>query len=71
MRIYPGFDNWPEDATEAHKMVINAGMHLKNRELVEFETLEARVILNNAQVAVNAALQDAFIAKVAKMVAAA
>lgn len=63
MRIYMGYTNWPENETEAHKLLINAWHHLRNRESVEFETLSARVILNEAQVAVAEALNEAFIAK--------
>ena len=63
MRLYSGFNNWPENETEAHKMLLNAWLLLRNRESVEFETLSARVILNEAQVAVAEALNEAFIAK--------
>lgn len=52
MRVYPGYENWPENTIEAHKMLLNAWMHLRNREAVEFETLEARQLLNTVQLAV-------------------
>jgi hypothetical protein len=50
MRNFIDYQNWPENSVEAHKLLINAWYHLRNREVKEFETLEARSILNNVQI---------------------
>jgi hypothetical protein len=57
MRNFSDYHNWPETRIEAHKLLINAWYHLKNREAKEFETIEARSIINGAQVALNNEIQ--------------
>lgn len=49
-RWYPSEDVWPETEREAHKFLVRAYWHLKNAEKVEFESLDARAILNQAQI---------------------
>lgn len=65
MRTYPGTTNWPEDLHEAHVLLIRTYNYLRQTEFREFESLEARQIINDAQLAIAKELHPGYFKEVA------